>query len=546
MLGISVELGTYSIKFLNFRIEKKQIQLLNTEEIAVDPEVTRQFDSNDNEDENSDLKRDSALWNHQLELVKNYLHEIEYDYHLFMNFPSEVVSMRFLNLPVKNKKKALMMLPFQIEEDLPYSLSTCHWAESIKEEAQHTEVTVGIVKKEQFESFFQGLVKNKITPNILTHDVSNYELLIEEHKNEFPNSFCILNLGHETTRGFYFHNGKLVSNHQSYIAGKSITETISKTYSISTEEATIYKHQNSFFLLPEQYDDVNENQREFAKVMNATFTSLISEIKRWDIGFRVQNGNAIKEIYICGGTSNIKNIANYLSAKLGVVVHTFDPFKFMNDVQIDKDDKIRKKFSQVAALTTTSPKKSKVINFLKGEYALNSSNDLPVESMAFIGVRIGILSLIISMYFIIKAVSLNLTLANTSKKHLINLYKNESIKDKISKSLIRRSANNPNLILSKLNQHNKMIEQEVKVIQSSLEQNAFNKLVKVLDYFSGHKVEIIKFVSDETDNLDLVISNTDLKALNEIKSNFEDDKKYKWFLSLNEKDKKLSIGGKIK
>ena len=161
MLGISIELGTYSIKFLNFKIEKKQIQLINTEEIIVDFE---EFKKTKNNSENVEEKsfHEYQLWNYQLEIIRNYLESINFEYQLFINFPSEVVSMRYIELPIKNRKKAMMMLPFQIEEDLPFSLATCHWAESIRETAHSTEATVGIIRKEHYEYSFNLLIMNDI------------------------------------------------------------------------------------------------------------------------------------------------------------------------------------------------------------------------------------------------------------------------------------------------------------------------------------------------------------------------------------------------
>ena len=322
MLGIAVELGTYSLKFLNYQIDKKSIKLINTDEIIVE---------NPGEDQ-------SSLWREQIGLLKDYLSSIDRDYQLLMHIPAEIVSTRFIDLPVKSKKKATLMLPFQIEEDLPYSLSNCHWSESLTIENDGIEATVGIIRKEHFSDFYEFLKHGEIHPIVLTSDVSSFSNFIKKHVDQFPKSFCIINIGHGTTRGFYFKQGKLIANHHSYIAGQALTEAISKTYSITIDEATIYKHQNSYLLLEEQYDQVNENQREFAKVMDATLAPLLSEIKRWDIGFRVQHGEPIKDVYICGGSSNIKNIQNYLSAKLRVEIHFFNPFQFIESSKIDQDD----------------------------------------------------------------------------------------------------------------------------------------------------------------------------------------------------------------
>lgn len=527
MLGISVELGTYSLKFLNYQIDKKSVSLISSEEIIVE---------NPGDDENS-------LWLEQIGLIKNYLESIPGEYQLLMHIPSEMVSTRFISLPVKSKKKATLMLPFQIEEDLPYSLANCHWSESLTIEGNNTEATVGIIRKEQFLDFFNFLKSGNINPNVLTSDVSSLSNLIAKNPEKFPSSFCIINIGHATTRGFYFKDGKMVANHHSYIAGQALTEAISKTYSITMDEATIYKHQNSYLLLEEQYDQVNENQREFAKVMDATLAPLLSEIRRWDIGFRVQHGEPIKDVFICGGSSNIKNIQNYLSVLLSVEIHFFNPFKFVEAAKIDQDEKHRRKFSQLTTLCSNTTSKSGLINFLKGDFALSSNNDLPIESMVFIGVRLAIIAFIISAGLIIKTVLISGQIKD-AKKFASKLYNNEVLKSSISASVKRRAKKKPSLIINKLNQQEKMIKQEVSVIQSSLKTNAFYSLNDVLKQIEGHDVEIIKIVSTNDRNIDLILSSKSEKELASINKKLSQDKTRKWFLDFNQKKLTLSISGK--
>jgi len=531
MLGISVELGTYSIKFLNYQVDKKSIRFLNTDEIVMDSHISHS-ESTDHYD----------LWDEQLKLIRNYLDDIKNDYQLLLNLPSEMVSTRIFALPVKSRKKASLMLPFQIEEDLPYSLTNAHWAETMTVEGNKVEATVGVIRREHFQEFFNHLKSNNINPNILTSDVSIYDGFMRTNTAQFSHSFSIINIGHETTSGFYFHKGKLISNHNSYVAGAALTEAISHTYTISYDEATIYKHQNSFLLLEEQYDKVNENQRGFAKVMDTTLAPLISEIRRWDIGFRVSHGEAIKEIYICGGTSNIKNIQNYLSAKLNVVVHFFDPYTSVNADKIDPDDRLRRKFSQVATLSSNASKRSKLINFLRGDFTLSSSNDLPLESMSFIGLRLSLLAFVLCVSMLIETLLLTSHVGD-AKRVATGLYKNIHLKESISKSIIRRAKKNPTIIIRKLEQKEKMVQQEVKVIQSSLEINALSSLLGILRKVSGFNAEIIKFVNKADTNIDLILSTSNLEDLISLQQVFQTDTNHKWLVQINKKSLTLSIGG---
>lgn len=533
MLGISVELGTYSIKFISYHIDKKQTRLLSTDEILIEHHANQEVDH-----------QDFDIWREQISLLKDYLDKIGTEHQVMMNIPSQIVTTRYIELPVKSKKKAIQMVPFQIEEDLPYSINECIHAETLEVEGEHTKSMIGIVKKIHFLHFFELLQEFNISPQVLTCDASNYAQLIKNKKDQYPSSFCILNFGHETTRGFYFHNGELVSNHQSYLAGDTITQAISKNYNIDYDEATLYKHQNSFLLLPEQYDQVNENQKEFAIMMDTTLALLISEIKRWDIGYRVKYGETIKEVYICGGTSNIKNIQNYLSVKLGVEVHFFNPYQYVEDSLIEQDEGVKRKFSQVTTLATNAVQRSKLINFLTGDYSLNSDSALPFEAMAFVSLRTAILSLILCVFFLASLFISNARI-NTANKTIKNLAKNPHLKGAMSprtlRSIVSSNVRERNLkqLLTKLSAKERMIKQEVKTIQSALNINSFSSLENFISYLGGAKVELLKFIADDSGSVEALLKADSIAPLKSIKAKLDEDSLSKWGTILD--DKKITL-----
>ncbi len=535
MLGISIELGRYSLKILSYQIEKKGPKLIKCDEVVLDQSYGL------NQEEKAE--QIDSQWPQILEQISQYLQYIDQDYHLLMNLPSDIVSSRYLSFPVNNRKKAMMMLPFQIEEDLPYSIHDCHYADTLKIENNKTKVMVGLTHKEHFNSFFNQLESFRIEPKVLTSDISNHQAFIEANAVHFPEDFCVINLGHSTSRGFYFHEGELVANHQSYIAGALLTEAISQTYSISDEEATLYKHQNSFMLLEEQYDQVNENQRDFAKVMDSTLAPLLNDIKRWNIGHRVNFGKAINDIYICGGTSNIKNIQNYLAEKIGVNIHFFDPYQQLDSDKIDPDKKLRRKFAQVATLASVTTKKARLMNFLKDQYKFAGNSDLPLESTVFLTTRTTLIAGIMSLFFIVLGI-LNMTQHKRAQKVAQGLMKNKNIN--MPKPTINRGRKKPIVIVNKLNSKQKLVEQEVSVIKSALKPNSIHHLLQSLDFLSSSGAEIIRFVSTEDKKIDFVVKAKKLAVLKRIQKQFQADQTQKWFFDLNEKKLTLTVGGKGK
>ena len=529
MLGIAIEIGSYSVKFLTYKVERKKVILLKSDEVIIDDVG----DSLDND----------HLMQTQFQIIKEYLSHLEVEFQVLITLPGEIISHRFLTLPVKNKRKASLMLPFQIEEDLPNSLNLSHWADSIELVKENCEATVGIVRKDLFEEYFHRINQYGLTPLALTSDVSALENFIQDNQANFPDHFCILNIGHESSRSFYFKQGKLVSVNHSYIAGKAITEAISQNYSISIEEANLYKHQNGFLHLEELYDKLDDNQREFAKMMDATLTPLISEMKRWDIGYRVEHGQPIKHVYICGGSSNIKNMDNYLSSKLNVVVERLNSYQYLNSNAIDFDEKVRSKFSIASILAYNAPAKSRLINFLNGEYSIKSGEEMPLEAFTLVTIRAMIVSLVIGL-FLLGNIFIIQNKIKKAKRAEAALFKNPNISSFIDRNTINLAKRDPMRLVNKLEDREKMIMQEIKVIQSSLQMNALYQLNEIAPMVSGKGVQIQRFTVERNLSVFILFMSEQVDNLKNLEQLFKQDSSRKWFTTLAETEKTLEVSGK--
>jgi len=535
MLNIAIDLGSYSLKFIHFKIDKKRVIPKSTYEIILDLPEDDKIEEHD-------------LWDNQVAQIKAYLESINEEFQLIINMNSEIISTRFLNVPGKNKKRAQLMVPFLIEEDLPFAITSCHYSEAIEIINNNCEILAGVIKKDHFNDFYSILNDYLVEPKILTNDVSIFNSYIKSNYLNYSDSFCILEFGHEATRGYFFHKGKLVANHHSFVAGKVITEDISKTYSISIEEATIYKHQNAFVLTDGQFDQVNDNQKEFAKLMESTLAPLISEIRRWEIGFRVKHGATIHDYHICGGTSNINNFANFLSTKLNAKVLTFNPFHTCQDDHIDKDLKFRNKFSQVCCLMQGMAHKNRMINFLKGEFSFKSNDNLPLESLAFIGVRAMLLTLVIMVYLLVNQLSMKSQSKLASQKIYADLKKSSDFNLTARDKKIRTIDETPQQILSKLKKQDELVQQEIKSIQSAVKTNALSSLNEVVELISssGSNAEIIQFHSLSGEDFNLILQAENAEILNKLKRSFSESSKYKFFAEIDEQAMTLTINGEEK
>lgn len=500
MQYISINIGSYSIKFLNFSLDKKKVIYQSSKEVVMDSDEFNVME----EDVVTDL---------QLNIISQYLNEIESDYRLVLNVPSEIIAERFLDLPVKNKKKAALMIPFQLEEDIPYSINDCHISSSMTPTATGMKALVNLCKEDDFEAYFNKIKEYNITPKVLTSEVSALENYITNTKEILPQAFCVLDIGHNTTKGYFFLNKELKSIHTSYIAGYSVNEAICDAYSITSEEASLYKHQNCFFLTQDQYEQVNEGQKTFAQLMDKTFEPFIHEFKRWHIGFRVQNGLSISDVFMIGGSSNIKNIGTYLTENTNIPVSTSDFFSETNAEKIDADPRQRRKFALSNMLANGYTKKADLINFLQGRFTIQGKMDIPLHSASFVATRVAMVLLILISSLMVERVFINRDIKGADKK-LKALLKNPILK--LTPRDQRKLKKNPKPILTKLKRENKSIKQEIKVLQASVKTNALSSLEQISQLVTGLEVEVTQFQSISGGDFTALLQAKDPSVINQV------------------------------
>ncbi|MCT4641983.1 MAG: pilus assembly protein PilM [Bacteriovoracaceae bacterium] len=523
MLNISVDLGSYSVKLLTFVIEKKKIKYISNHEVVIE----QSDDINNYEDR-------------ALKIVHDYLQNIEEEFNLYVISPSTILTSRILSLPVNNRKKASQMLPFQLESDLPYSLSHAHFTSSIDIGKKTSRALVNISKKDDFDQFFGKINEYKMTPKVLTSDISSLEAFIKSNSDIDHQVYCILDIGHTTTKGYFFSKNNLVSSHTSFIAGRTINEAICQQYKISINEASSYKHKNAFVLTDSQKDSVNKDQKHFADLMHNTLAPLINEFKRWDVGFRVKYGIQIEHIYITGGSSNIKNIEHYLAQQLQVKVSHLDSYINVNANALNNNNEFRNNFSNANILSQASMTKSRLANLLSGNYAIGTTNSFPIHTLGFVGIRAASLFLIIMISVIVQRVAINNEIKDVNVK-ASKLLKNPTLG--INKKLRRKFKRNPKVVQKKINRKLKEIKQEVKLVQSAVNTNSIASLELLANLVGGTDFELRSFQALSQGDFVAIFSIKNEKEAKELSNIFKSSNITNLSTDIDLENKRFKVSG---
>lgn len=521
---LAIDIGSYSIKYTSSFIDRRKISHVDMSEVIISDYL---------EDHPGMPVREA-----QLNIVQDILaNTARPDSRVIYQVDEEMMTTRFLELPVKSKKKADLMLPFQLEEDIPYALSEIHYAYRLDGNKSTHSAMVELIRESDFEPYYNLLRERDILPTVLTTEASAIENYF--HLNAIAGPFCVVNIGHKTTRAYFFYNSRLLATHVSYVGGEDVNEMISETYKIDPTEAIIYKHQNAFFLTANQYDEVDEAQREFASSMDKVFQSLTSDFSRWRIGFKVNFNLSVGHVFLCGGTANIKNIANYLTEKWDTKVTLLESFDKVESEKVDTNAKNKNKFALVNMMSQGFKRKQRFINLLTGRFAQASLTEIPLHSMAFIGVRVAAIMVLFALSFLIERFFIQRDIVALNAK-ITNVMKADELS--IPPRLRRQLTTNPRPILDSLNKRSRSVKQEISTLQAAVEIKALSPLVTISQIVANFpNVTMTRFTNDAGGAVTAQFEAEDVKDLKSLQTALEGGRLAEVKTQLEESAKKLNL-----
>lgn len=500
---LAIDVGSYSVKYLSSYLDRRKITHVDMSEIIL----------RDYMNDHPDLSREDAI----ASIIQDVIDSIARpDTKIIYQADHQMMTTRFLTLPVKSKKKADLMLPFQLEEDIPFALSEIHYAYKMEgQKTQHTAL-VELVKNNLFEEYYNRLRDKNVLPNILSTEASITENFFNQ--NPMAGPFCLLDIGHRTTKAYFFFNSRLLMTHVSYVGGQHINEMIAETYKIDQDEAIIYKHQNAFLLTTPQYADVEPAQRDFAASMDKVFSTLVTDFNRWKIGFKVNFGLSVQHVFLTGGSANIKNISNFLTEKWDTKVTLLESFDKVETEKLDLNAKNKSKYSLANMMVMGFRRKNRFINLLIGKFAQASTSEVPLHSFAFIGVRVAAASLIFALSLAGERFFIYRDIAETNKK-MGSVMKDTELQ--IPGRLRRSAITTPKPVYETLVKKQRDVRQEISTLQSAVEIKALSPLVTVSQIASSSQATLVEFKSNDAGEITAAFTAETPEEIQNLKGLFE-------------------------
>jgi len=488
MKTFTIDWGSYSAKVFISDTDKKKLIHNQVDEIIF---PQREF-ADDPKAKNIPLVQTAQfqLLNHQLNEIASYLKkDWDGESKLLISPPAELYSYRYKFLPIPQKKKAMAMLPFQLEDEIPFPMTDTFLCSSFIKEGKGYHSLSFFNKKEINDALIEIFQKHNIIPDFLVHHTSAFFSLSQSlDLNTHHEYLCILDIGHKTTTAYFYASGKLIASHLTHFGGARLDEMLMNIYRLNYDQAVKFKHESSFILPRDLFSktDLTEDQKFFAENMDLLFNPFVQEFKRWEMMYRVETKVKVGKILLIGGTSQLRNIESYLSQALE------RPVEKLNDIdgQCRRIKEVRKNYIYFAPgdiLARVHLKPNDHPNII-GALALQKAGDaIPLYSLSFVGARSLTLSLLILLFGIAEY-----TYLTFQEKNINDLLKVVSQNPILNFSPIEKKQliDSPIIMQKKMEDQVRRLKKEIKVLSETNSYNALADLTHFQKKLSNGKCKL--------------------------------------------------------
>jgi len=234
------------------------------------------------------------------------------------SIPGHQVSARIIKLPFSDRKKLDQVISFELEGYTPFNIEemvvSYHVVNVEEGEAQ---VLALLVKKDVLRDHLEVLGRVDISPKIVDVDVlalfSISSLMLQGEEGPFS----VVDIGASKASICIVDDGHVSMIRSLPIGGEAITEAIVREFGLSREEAEQAKTLHGVTL---EGQEVSEEERRFSKCIESSVSALVREMRQTFHAYGAEHHQGVRRMFVCGGTSALRNLVPYLSREVGVEV----------------------------------------------------------------------------------------------------------------------------------------------------------------------------------------------------------------------------------
>jgi general secretion pathway protein L len=369
MKCVGIDIGSFSIKIAEINAGSKSFDIARLQEFPLSP------------DPNRDHKIEI------LDLLRNLFNDYDLSNTRFiLGLRQNFVSSRLRIFPFRERHKILKSLPFELEDDLPFSQEDAIFEAKItKFLGPQAEVFALASPKERIIEMLAMASDCGIDPDILSVEglaLSNLiepfmlppaeEPLQEAPLPELRPGIAILHMGHEHSVFVSMQNATVKLIRHIDWGGKQLAEAISKKYSMHYLEALKELQRKSFLLLTPE--GATKDQILLSDTLKIALEPFVQDIRLSLIETRSDHHLEYKELLLTGGVGTLKGLSGYLTQQLEVATNRLSQVEAFPslDFQANPFNEMSHVIAIGLAVEGLRRPKNPAVQFLRNEFVKQS------------------------------------------------------------------------------------------------------------------------------------------------------------------------------
>lgn len=332
-----------------------------------------------------------------------------------LSLPGPALATHLLSMPFIDAKRIESALPFEVESALPFDLSEVLFDYQVAaQNDKRSELIIGMVKKVELAELLAILQAHKVDPRVVTHPGMAYQNFIASPSFSFGlepgESAAIIDLGHERISLAIGQPGQSLEFARTFTGGgRDLTRALAQEFGISQEEAERWKEQ--YGAVADEASagpDAERAGATFVRALQPVLRELRASFKAHSARFHGKIG----ALRLCGGTANLRGLAQQLAADLKVPTEVLElPMETREQVGPTE----QRAAAQVYALALrgqASGAKAPKFNLRRGELAFKGDFDYVREKLG----QIATFGIILFVLLIASGILQNAVLQRNERK----------------------------------------------------------------------------------------------------------------------------------
>lgn len=306
MKCIGIDLGYKSIKVVEVDGDYRKFN------------ITKSHEYNLNRTPNEDI---------QIQLLQT-LKEISQDFDVKDNVvitsvSQESVTHRLLDFPFVERTKILKSIPFEMEEEIPFSVDDCVFDGSlVSREMGLTKILGTLTTKREVATLIENFTKAGINPDIISTESNAIANLYRGQYNfeSQPGELTLrIQIGYSKTNLLFFKDKNLTWVRTILWGAKNMSDSVAKAFHISLQDADRLMPEKSFLLLTPAGATVD--QMRMSDSLEGSLKPLLEQIRLTLVEIKSILPDPVNSIKLIGPAGKIPNLSAHITSKLSLTTN---------------------------------------------------------------------------------------------------------------------------------------------------------------------------------------------------------------------------------